>query len=80
MYNLVKPNQKFKDNDFVPLELIDKREILEKLLNFHKAKTGENMEYVQSFNGRNLDNKLIKNEEAKEYTQRKHKKEFGKKK
>lgn len=38
------------------------------------------MDYVQSFNGRSLDNKLIKNEDAKEYTSRKHRKEFGKKK
>lgn len=38
------------------------------------------MDYVQSYNGRSLDNKLIKNEDAKEYTSRKHRKEFGKKK
>ena len=80
MYNLVKPNQKFHDKDLVPVELIDKREILEKMLNLQRAKTGENMEYVQSYNGRSLDNKLIKTDAAKEYTSRKHRKDFGKKK
>ena len=35
---------------------------------------------MSSYSGRNLDNKLIKSEEAKEYTQKKYKKDFGKKK
>ncbi len=74
MFNLVKPNQKFASKDLVPLELIDKKEILEKLLNLQKIITAENMSFVSSYNGRSLDNKLLKSEEAKEYTQRKHKK------
>ena len=41
--------------------------------------TDENTDYI-SLNGRTLDNGLLKSEEAKEYTQKKYKKSFDKKK
>ena len=80
LYHLVKPDRKFDlEKETVPLELIDKREILEKLLNYQKSVTDENIDYI-SYNGRTLDNELLKTDEAKEYTQKKYKKSFDKKK
>ena len=63
----------------MPLELIDKREILEKLMAYQKQVTEENIDFI-SMNGRTLDSGLLKSEEAKEYTQKKYKKSFDKKK
>jgi hypothetical protein len=48
-------------------------------LSYQKAVTEENIDII-SYNGRTLDNELLNTEEAKEYTQKKHKKEFTKKK
>ena len=45
----------------------------------HKKSSEQNAELVNS-NGRSLDKHLIDDEEAREYTQRKHKKDFEKKK
>jgi hypothetical protein len=45
-----------------PLELIDKREILEKLLAYQKQVTEENIDFI-SLNGRTSDNGLLKTEE-----------------
>ena len=79
LYHLIKPEQKFDEKQAIPLEMIDKREIIEKMLNFQKSVTEQNIDYI-SYNGRTLDSELIKNEEAKEYTSKKHKKSFDKKK
>lgn len=76
MYHLVKPDRKFDtEKEGVPIELMDRREILQKLLTYQKAVTDENIDYI-SYNGRTLDSELLKTEEAKEYTQKKHKKSF----
>ena len=56
--------------------MIDKREIIEKLLNYQKTVTGENIDYISNYNGRNLDSELLKTEGAKELTEKKHKKDF----
>jgi hypothetical protein len=79
MHHLIKPDMKFDEKEAVPLELIDKREILEKLLAYQKQVTEENIDFI-SMNGRTLDSGLLKSEEAKEYTQKKYKKSFDKKK
>ncbi len=79
LYHLVKPDRKFDEKEAVPLELIDKRELLEKLLTYQKSVTDENIDII-SLNGRTLDSGLLKSEEAKEYTQKKYKKSFDKKK
>ncbi len=79
LYHLVKPDRKFDEKQAVPLELIDKREILQKLLTYQKSVTDENIDFI-SLNGRTLDSGLLKSEEAKEYTQKKYKKSFDKKK
>jgi len=79
MHHLIKPDMKFDEKEAVPLELIDKREILEKLLAYQKQVTEENIDFI-SLNGRTLDSGLLKSEEAKEYTQKKYKKSFDKKK
>lgn len=40
LYHLVKPDRKFDEKvEGVPLELIDKRELLEKLLTYQKSVT-----------------------------------------
>lgn len=54
MFHLIKPDQKFDEKEAVPLELIDKRDIIEKLLTYQKQVTEENIEKI-SYNGRNLD-------------------------
>ncbi len=80
LYHLVKPDRKFDEKvEGVPLELIDKRQILEKLLTYQKSVTDQNIDFI-SLNGRTLDNGLLKSEQAKEYTQKKYKKSFDKKK
>jgi hypothetical protein len=65
LYHLVKPDRKYdEEKEVIPLELIDKREILEKLLSYQKSVTDENIDYI-SYNGRTLDSELINTEEAK---------------
>jgi hypothetical protein len=59
--------------------LLDKKELLEKLLSYQKSVTDDNIDKI-SYNGRILDNGLMASEEAKEYTQKKYKKSFDKKK
>lgn len=49
------------------------------MLTYQKSVTDENIDII-SLNGRTLDNGLLKSEEAKEYTQKKYKKSFDKKK
>lgn len=49
------------------------------MLSYQKTVTDENIDMV-SLNGRTLDNGLLKSNEAKEYTQKKYKKSFDKKK
>jgi len=49
------------------------------LLAYQKQVTEENIDFI-SLNGRTLDSGLLKSEEAKEYTQKKDKKSFDKKK
>jgi hypothetical protein len=72
---LIKPDQKFDEKEAIPLELIDKRELIEKILEYQKSVIEKNIDLV-SYNGRTLDNELIKVEGAKELTQKKHKKDF----
>lgn len=80
LYHLVKPDRKYNEKeDAIPLELLDKKEILEKLLTYQKSVTDDNIDKI-SYNGRILDNGLMATEEAKEYTQKKYKKSFDKKK
>lgn len=62
LYHLVKPDRKFDEKaEGVPLELIDKREILEKLLTYQKTVTDENIDFI-SLNGRTLDSGLLKSD------------------
>jgi hypothetical protein len=61
LYHLVKPDRKYDEKEVVPLELIDKREILEKLLTYQKSVTDENIDII-SLNGRTLDSGLLKSE------------------
>ncbi len=35
-YHLIKPDQKIDENEIVPIELIDKRELIEKILSMQK--------------------------------------------
>ncbi len=49
------------------------------MLAYQKQVTEENIDFI-SLNGRTLDSGLLKSEEAKEYTQKKYKKSFDKKK
>ena len=49
------------------------------MLSYQKTVTEENIDFI-SYNGRTLDSGLLKSEEAKEYTQKKYKKSFEKKK
>ena len=58
---------------------MDKQEVIEKLLNFQKGVVEENIDYI-SYNGRTLDKGLMSSDHAKEYTQKKYKKSFDKKK
>jgi hypothetical protein len=39
LYHLVKPDRKFEEKDAIPIELMDKSEILKKLLTFQKSVT-----------------------------------------
>ena len=80
LYHLIQPDRKFDEkSEGVPLELIDKRDLLEKLLTYQKSVTDQNTDLI-NLNGRILDNGLLKSDEAKEYTQKKYKKSFDKKK
>lgn len=36
LYHLIKPDQKIDENEILPIELIDKREIIEKILSIQK--------------------------------------------
>ena len=80
MYQLLRPISKIKDKDLVPIELIDKEEIIERIFNMHQQKAKENLSYINSYGNKNLDNRLIKTEKAKEMTQKKYRKDFYKKK
>lgn len=80
LYHLVKPDRKYNEKEeAVPLELVDKKELLERMLAYQKSVTDSNIDKI-SYNGRILDSGLMGNEEAKEYTQKKYKKSFDKKK
>lgn len=80
LYHLVKPDRKYNEKeDSIPLQLLDKKDILQKLLTYQKSVTDGNIDKI-SYNGRILDNGLMGNEEAKEYTKKIHKKSFDKKK
>ena len=46
----------------------------------HQQKTKENMSYISSYGNKNLDNRLIKTEKAKELSQKKYRKDFYRKK
>ena len=78
-YSLIKLNKNFGPEDEIPLELIEKEEMMGEFLLMHKKSSEENASLVHS-NGRSLDKQLIEDEEAREYTKRKHKKDFEKKK
>jgi hypothetical protein len=39
LYHLVKPDRKFEEKDAIPLELMDKGEILKKILAYQKSVT-----------------------------------------
>ena len=80
LYHLVKPDRKYNEKEeAVPLELVDKKELLEKMMAYQKSVTDSNIDKI-SYNGRILDSGLMGTEEAKEYTQKKYKKSFDKKK
>ena len=77
--HIIKPNQRVKASDEIPVELISKGDWIEKILKMQKEKTDENTELV-NLNGRILDSSLIHDKEAREYTKKVHKKNFTKKK
>lgn len=71
---------KLTDKDVIPLMLIDKKLILQKFLAEQKVLTHQNTDYITCYNGKNLDKNLLKDKEAREYTNKIYKKEFEKKK
>ena len=79
LYHLIKPDQKIDQNDIVPIELIDKREIIEKILTMQKQETQEKTDII-SLNGRTLDTPLLKSEQARQLTKKEYRKEFDRKK
>jgi hypothetical protein len=78
--HLIKPDRKYDESkEKIPLELIDKRELLDKILRFQAEVTEENIEIIK-LDGRTLDSELMKSEKAKEYAQPQYRKSFDKKK
>jgi len=76
LYHLVKPDRKYNEKEeAVPLELLDKKELLERMLAYQKSVTDSNIDKI-SYNGRILDSHLMGSEEVKELTQKKNKKNF----
>ena len=76
----MKPDRKFDPKkDGVPLEMMENQEMIEKVLNFQKAVVEENVNAI-SYNGRTLDKGLMDSQHAREYTQKRYKKDFDKKK
>ena len=76
LYHLVKPDRKYNEKEeAVPLELLDKKELLEKMLVYQKTLTDSNIDKI-SYNGRILDDHLMGSDEVKELTQKKNKKNF----
>ena len=71
--HIIKPNQKVKSSEEVPVELMSKGDWIEKILLMQKKKTEENTELV-NLNGRTLDSNLVHDKEAREYTKKVHKK------
>ena len=61
------------------MELIEKADVIDKILQMHKNNSEENKELV-STNGRSLDKNLVHDSEAREYTKKVYKKSFDKKK
>lgn len=45
MFHLIKPNEKYDGND-MPLEMMDRRKLIEQLVETTKKMTSENMELV----------------------------------
>jgi uncharacterized protein YllA (UPF0747 family) len=76
---LIKPNKKLRPEEELPLELINRVDMINKVLEFHKQQTEENSELV-NLNGRTLDKNLVFDKEAREYTKKVYKKSFEKKK
>lgn len=56
-YHLVKPDQKMDEKDAVPIELIGKRDLIEKVLEYQKEVVATNINYI-SYNGKTLDKGL----------------------
>ena len=80
LYHLVKPDRKFDaQKEGVPLELMENQNIIEKVLNFQKSVVEQNVNAI-SYNGRTLDKGLMDSQDAREYTQKRYKKQFDKKK
>lgn len=62
LYHLVKPDRRYNEKEeAIPLELLDKKDILEKLLTYQKSITDGNIDKI-SYNGRTLDSGLMETE------------------
>ena len=65
LYHLVKPDRKYSEKDeAVPLQLVDKKQLLERMLTYQKSVTDSNIDKI-SYNGRILDNGLMASEKSK---------------
>ena len=59
LYHLIKPDRKYNaKEESIPIELLDKKDVLEKMLDYHKAVTDDNIEKIR-YNGRTLDSGLM---------------------
>ena len=76
---LIKPTKRLKPEEEIPIELIQRADMIDKILQIHKTTAQENTQLV-SLNGRSLDQNLVFDKEAREYTKKVYKKSFDKKK
>lgn len=61
---LLKPTKKFKPEEELPVELIQRVDVIDKILQMHKEHSEENTE-LASTNGRSLDKNLAYDKEAR---------------
>lgn len=74
---LLKPDKRFKNSN-TPDELMEKANLLDQLLKMHKENADENQEFIET-NGRSLDESLIHDKDAREYTKKVYRKSFAQK-
>ena len=58
---LLKPGKKLKAEEELPIELIQKADVIDKILKMHKKTSEENTDLVNT-NGRTLDQNLVSDE------------------